>query len=54
MARHTPAQDTKTHVKSKFLNMLLWVVIALIVAIIGAWTIWASRQADLHSIWAPD
>jgi hypothetical protein len=28
--------------------------IALVAALIGAWTAWASRQADLRSIWAPE
>jgi hypothetical protein len=54
MAKQTPPHDNSAHVKSKYLNVLLWVVIALVVVLIGAWTIWASRQPDLHSVWVPD
>lgn len=54
MANQTPDRDNSTHVKSKYLNVMLWVVIALVVVLIGAWTIWASQQAELRSIWAPD
>jgi hypothetical protein len=50
---HEP-EGMRRRVKSKHLNVALWVTIALVVALIGAWTIWASRQADLRSLWAPD
>ena len=40
--------------KTSHLGKLAWILIALVAALIGAWTIWASRQPDLHSIWAPD
>lgn len=54
MTKQTPNHDNSARIKSKYLNAILWVVIALVVALIGAWTIWASQQPDLHSIWAPD
>ena len=54
MAKQTPNHDNSARIKSKYLNAILWVVIALVVVLIGAWTIWASQQPDLHSIWAPD
>jgi len=54
MAQQTSPHDNSAHVKSKYLNVLLWMVIALVVVIIGAWTIWASQQPELHSVWAPD
>jgi hypothetical protein len=54
MAKQSPNHDNSTPTRSKYLNAILWVVIALVVVLIGAWTIWASRQPDLHSVWAPD
>jgi hypothetical protein len=54
MTKRTSPHDNSSHVKSKYLNIMLWVAIALVAALIGAWTIWASRQPDLHSVWAPD
>jgi hypothetical protein len=54
MAKQSPNHDNRAPARSKYLNALLWVVIALVVLLIGAWTIWASRQPDLHSVWAPD
>jgi hypothetical protein len=54
MAKQTSNHDGSAHVKSKYLNVLLWVAIALIAALIGAWTIWASQQPGLRSMWAPD
>ncbi len=54
MAKQTPSHDNCAHAKSRYLNAILWVVIALFVVLIGAWTIWASQQPELHSIWAPD
>ena len=54
MAKRTPPHDSSPSVKSKYLNVLLWVAIALVAALIGAWTIWASQQPEIRSIWAPD
>jgi hypothetical protein len=54
MAKRTPNHEDSTQVKSKYLNVMLWVAIALIAVLIGAWTIWASQQPELRSIWAPD
>lgn len=53
MATPTPDHDNGARVKSKYLNAMLWVVIALVVVLIGAWTIWARKQPDRPSIWAP-
>jgi uncharacterized iron-regulated membrane protein len=33
---------------------MLWAAIAILAMLIVACTIWASRQPDLGSIWAPD
>ncbi len=52
--KRTPPHDSSPNLKSKYLNVLLWVAIALVAVLIGAWTIWASRQPELRSIWAPD
>ncbi len=54
MATQTPNHENSAHVKSKYLNVMLWLAIALIAVLIGAWAVWASRQADLRSIWAPE
>jgi hypothetical protein len=40
--------------KSAVVNMITWIIIGITLAIIAAWTVWAGRQADIHSIWAPD
>ena len=44
----------KDYTKRNYLNVMLWAVIALIAALIGAWTIWASQQPEVRSIWAPE
>jgi len=54
MAKRTPNHYSSAPVKSNYLNVILWVIIALVVVLIGAWTIWASKQPNLHSIWAPE
>jgi hypothetical protein len=54
MAKQTPDHDNSAHVKSKYLNVMPWVVIALVTVLIGALTIWASQQPDLRSTWAPE
>jgi hypothetical protein len=40
--------------KSSVVNMITWIVIGITLALIAAWTVWAGRQADIHSMWAPD
>jgi hypothetical protein len=35
-------------------NTITWIIIALMLTLIAAWTVWAGRQADIHSMWAPD
>lgn len=54
MAEITPNHDGSAPVKSKYLNVILWTLIALVAVLIGVWTIWAGRQPDVPSIWAPD
>jgi uncharacterized Tic20 family protein len=54
MAKQTPNHDDSTLAKSKRLNVILWVLIALVTALIGALTVWASKQPDLPSIWGTD
>jgi hypothetical protein len=50
MTEQTPNQHNR-HVKPKYLNVLLWVIIAAIAALVGAWTIWANQQPEVRSIW---
>lgn len=40
--------------KSSVVNIITWIVIGIALALIAAWTVWAGRQADIHSMWAPD
>jgi hypothetical protein len=40
--------------KSSRANMITWIVIGVTLALSAAWTVWAGRQADIHSMWAPD
>jgi hypothetical protein len=40
--------------KSSVVNIITWIVIGITLALIAAWTVWAGRQADIHSIWSPD
>jgi hypothetical protein len=35
-------------------NVITWIIIGITLALIAAWTVWAGRQADIHSMWAPD
>ncbi len=53
MTKQTPDHGS-ARVKPKYFNVILWVAIALVAVLIAAWTIWASQQPDLRSIWAPD
>jgi hypothetical protein len=40
--------------KSSRMTTILWIIIGLMLALIAAWTVWAGRQGDIHSMWAPD
>ena len=40
--------------KASLLNTVARVGIVLILILIAAWMVWAGRQPDLRSIWAPD
>jgi hypothetical protein len=40
--------------KSSRRSAILWIIIGLMLALIAAWTVWAGRQTDIHSMWAPD
>ena len=53
MAKQAPNHDTNAQVKKR-LNVILWVLIALVAALVGGVTIWASKQPEIPSIWAPD
>ena len=53
MAEQTPSQHS-THVKPKYLNVILWVIITLIAGLVGAWTIWANQQPEVRSIWGSE
>jgi hypothetical protein len=46
--------ESETPKKSSRMSAILWIIIGLMLTLIAAWTVWASRQADIHSIWAPD
>jgi hypothetical protein len=54
MANRIPNHNKSATAKPKYLNVILWTVIALVAVLIGAWTIWASHQPDRPSIWAPE
>jgi hypothetical protein len=54
MAKGTPNDPHNVPMTSKYLNIILWVVIALVAALIGGWTIWASQQPNIRSIWAAE
>ena len=54
MAKLTPKGNSSGSAKPRYLNVIVWLVIALFAVLIGAWTIWASRQPDRPSIWAPE
>ena len=54
MRQGTTNRDSSPRIESKGLNVIVWVVIALVVALMGAWTLWASHQAGVPSIWAPE
>jgi len=45
---------TRHSLKSKYWNMLLWGLIVVITLLLGGLTIWASRQPEVRSVWAPD
>jgi hypothetical protein len=40
--------------KSSRVNAITWIIIGLTLALIAAWTVWAGRQPDIHSMWSPD
>jgi hypothetical protein len=40
--------------KSSPMTTVMWIIIGLMLTLIAAWTVWAGRQADIHSMWAPD
>jgi hypothetical protein len=46
--------ECETPKKSSRMSAILWIIIGLMLALIAAWTVWAGRQTDIHSIWAPD
>jgi multisubunit Na+/H+ antiporter MnhB subunit len=40
--------------KSSLLDTLVWILIGIILALTGVWTLWAAHQPRLTSIWAPE
>jgi hypothetical protein len=40
--------------KSSRMTTIMWIIIGLMLTLIAAWTVWAGRQPDVHSMWAPD
>jgi hypothetical protein len=42
--------DSKTRVR-KALSVLAWALIAALAAATLVWTVWASHQPEVHSIW---
>jgi hypothetical protein len=40
--------------KSSVLSTVAWIVIAVMVILIAAMSVWAGRQPNLPSIWAPE
>lgn len=39
--------------KSSLAAVLTWIVVAVLLVLIAAWTVWAARQPDVPSLWAP-
>jgi hypothetical protein len=39
--------------KSSPLITITWIVTLILLTLIAAWTVWAGRQPDLPSEWAP-
>jgi glucan phosphoethanolaminetransferase (alkaline phosphatase superfamily) len=35
------------------LNKIAWIVIWLVLILLAVWTVWAGRQSEVRSIWAP-
>ena len=40
--------------QSSVLNRLTWIVIGFLLMLVAVWTVWAARQTDVRSLWAPD
>ena len=49
-----PSSGRNSAHKSKHLNTLLWVLIAVTAVLLGACAIWASHQPGVRSVWAPE
>jgi len=39
--------------KSSKGSALVWIVMAILAGATGAWVVWASRQPEVPSMWAP-
>jgi hypothetical protein len=35
-------------------NVLAWVLLAILAGATAAWVVWAARQPEVPSIWAPE
>jgi len=44
--------ETKTN-KRSLTNILVWIVMAILAGGTAAWVVWASRQPEVPSMWAP-
>jgi hypothetical protein len=52
----SPDQRAKKDVtrKSKLLGAIAWVTIGLLVILTAVSMVWAGRQPEVHSMWAPE
>lgn len=50
----TPPSETKkdsARRKSKWLNVFIWVTMAVLVILTAVWIVWAERQPSVQSMW---
>ena len=40
--------------KSSLRFTITWIIIAFMLTLIAGWTVWAARQSDIRSLWAPE
>jgi hypothetical protein len=48
------AQKKVSPKKSSLRSTIAWIIIAIMLTLIAAWTVWAARQSDIRSLWAPE
>jgi hypothetical protein len=54
MSEDEPKRLGRPQKKSTPMTTIMWIIIGLMLVLIAAWTVWAGRQPDVHSMWAPD